>query len=119
MNPTGRDSSVAPDSIVALSCCAVTDKSWLFAGMTGLLPTGIEEQVLVAVKFKQVLIVLHIHSFWILSVDSDQMTKMHEAIEIYLCELNGHTLFVSPDNFSLHLNPQQTGTPNEIYLQYA
>jgi hypothetical protein len=47
------------------------------------------------------------------------MTKMHEAIEVYFCELHGHTVFVSPDNFSLHLNPQQTGTPNEIYLQHA
>jgi hypothetical protein len=43
MNPAERDASVAPDSIVPLSCCAVTDKSGLFAGMTGHLPTGTEE----------------------------------------------------------------------------
>ena len=34
MNPAGRDASVAPDSIAALSCSVVTDRSWLFAGMT-------------------------------------------------------------------------------------
>ena len=34
MNPAGRDASVAPDSIAALSCSVVTDGSWLFAGMT-------------------------------------------------------------------------------------
>jgi hypothetical protein len=33
MNPAERDASVAPDSIAALSCSVVTDKSWLFAGM--------------------------------------------------------------------------------------
>ena len=43
MNPAGQDASVAPDSVVALLCCAVTDKSRLFARMTGLLPTGPEE----------------------------------------------------------------------------
>jgi len=34
MNPAGRDASVAPDFIAALSCSVVTDRSWLFAGMT-------------------------------------------------------------------------------------
>ncbi len=35
MNPAGRDASVAPDSIAALSCSVVTDRSCWFAGMTG------------------------------------------------------------------------------------
>ena len=34
MNPTGRDASVEPDAIAALSCSVVTDRPWLFAGMT-------------------------------------------------------------------------------------
>jgi hypothetical protein len=34
MNPAGRDASVAPDSIAALSRSVVTDWLWLFAGMT-------------------------------------------------------------------------------------
>ena len=34
MNPAGRDASVAPDFIAALSCFVVTDRSWWFAGMT-------------------------------------------------------------------------------------
>jgi hypothetical protein len=34
MNLAGRDASVAPDSIGALSCSVVTGRSWLFAGMT-------------------------------------------------------------------------------------
>ncbi len=34
MNPAGRDASVAPESIAALSCSVVTDRSWWFAGMT-------------------------------------------------------------------------------------
>jgi hypothetical protein len=32
MNPAGRDTSVAPGPIAALSCSNVTDKSWSFAG---------------------------------------------------------------------------------------
>ena len=38
MNPAGRDASVAPDSIAALSCSVVTDRSWWFAGMTDKTP---------------------------------------------------------------------------------
>lgn len=38
MNPAERDASVAPDSIAALSCSVVTDRSWLFAGMTDKTP---------------------------------------------------------------------------------
>ena len=34
MSPAGRDASVAPDSIAALSCSVVTDRSWMFAGTT-------------------------------------------------------------------------------------
>lgn len=34
MNHAGRGASVAPDSITALSCSLVTDRSWLLAGMT-------------------------------------------------------------------------------------
>ena len=35
MNPAGRDASVAPDPVAALSCSVVTDRPCLFAGMTG------------------------------------------------------------------------------------
>ena len=34
MNPAGRDTSVAPDSIATLSRSVVTQRSWWFAGMT-------------------------------------------------------------------------------------
>jgi len=40
MNPAGRDASVAPDSIPALSCSVVTDRSWGFAGMALSPPTN-------------------------------------------------------------------------------
>ncbi len=41
MNPAGRDASVAPDSIAALSCSVATGRSWLFAGMTEITPVTV------------------------------------------------------------------------------
>jgi hypothetical protein len=43
MSPAGRNTSLAPDSVAALSCSVVTDRSWGFAGMAQSPPTNRSE----------------------------------------------------------------------------